>query len=384
MAEINYRMGAAAALWKPTLLPVYLLFGEEDRMKEEAVNAFIRHVVDPDFADFDLEKLSASDTTADSILAAVGQVPFGSERRLVVVQGMEQWRDRGKQSEAERLAEGIARLANSACLVLVAAAEEEDEKRKTGVTVKLDNAVKKAGAVVACRAIKGESLLAWVNERVQQEKKRIAPAAAEQLVAAAGTEMRPLEQEIIKLVCYVGDRQTITPQDVAMIVASSPEDVMFTTIDAITRRPPQIDRALMLLNELHQYDPKPQAVAPKLIALLSRQYRMLWQAKFLAEKRVNPREVRNLPPELAAELPSEGNIAGIAFKAADLFALAQKYTWEELTHALDQLLICDLANKGGATDEAGAFGGDLTANLQMLVMELTGTFRSRGARRGER
>ncbi|MCW3053123.1 MAG: polymerase delta subunit, partial [Chthonomonadales bacterium] len=148
------------------------------------------------------------------------------------------------------------------------------------------------------------------------------------------------------------------------------------TIDAITRR--QTDRALVLLNELHHYDPKPQAVAPKLLALLSRQYRMLWQAKFLAEKRVNPREVRALPPDLAAELPSEGNIAAIAFKAADLFALSRNYTWDELTHALDQLLVCDLANKGGATDESGPFGSDLTANLQMLVMELTGTFRKRG------
>jgi len=344
-------------------------------MKEEAVAALVRHVVDADFTDFDLEKMTAGDATADSILAAAGQVPFGSERRLIVVQGMEQWRERGRQSEAERLAEGIARLADSACLVLVAAAQEDEEKRKTGITVKLDNAVKKAGAIVACRAIKGESLLAWVTERVQTEGKRIAPAAAEQLVGAVGTEMRPLEQEIIKLVCYVGERQTITGQDIALIVASSPEDVMFTTIDAITRR--QTDRALLLLGELHRYDPKPQAVAPKLLALLSRQYRMLWQAKFLAEKRVNPREVRSLPPDLAAELPSEGNIAGIAFKAADLFALSRSYTWEELTHALDQLLVCDLANKGGVTDESGPFGGDLTANLQMLVMELTGTFRGR-------
>ena len=68
MAELTYKMGAASALWKPALLPVYLLFGEEDRMKEEATTALIRHVVDPDFADFDLEKLTASDATADTIL----------------------------------------------------------------------------------------------------------------------------------------------------------------------------------------------------------------------------------------------------------------------------------------------------------------------------
>ena len=180
------------------------------------------------------------------------------------------------------------------------AAEDEEERRKTAITTKLDNAVKKFGAMVACRGLKGESLLAWVAERVKREGKRMrgGSGAADE---TAGGEMRTLEQEISKLVCYSGDRETITTRDVAMVVASSPEDVMFTTVDAITRR--QTDRALLLLAELHRYDPKPQAVAGKLLALLARQYRMFWQAKFLGEKRINPRDVRALPPELAAELP---------------------------------------------------------------------------------
>ncbi len=372
MAELTYRIGSASALWKPELQPIYLFFGEEDQMKEEAINALVKHIIDPDFADFDLEKLHANDAGADAILAAVGQVPFGSERRLIVVRGMEQWRERGKQAEAEKLAEGIGRLSSTSCLVLVASAEEDEDKRKTGVTVKLDNAVKKAGAMVACRGIKGEGLVAWVTDRVKREGKRISPDATEQLVQAVGTEMRLLEQEILKLVSFVGEKETITPHDVGIVVASSPEDVMFAVIDAITRR--QTDRALTLLGELHRYDPKPQGVAAKLLALLARQYRMLWQAKFLAEKRVNPREVRSLPAELSAELPTEGNIAQLAFKAADLFAMSRNVTWDELTDALELLLLCDLANKGGVTGEGEMFGADLIGNLQMLVMSLTGTF----------
>ena len=65
--EITYKSGSPALLWKQALLPVYLFFGEEDRLKEEAVAALIAHVVSPDFADFDLETLDASDAAADSI-----------------------------------------------------------------------------------------------------------------------------------------------------------------------------------------------------------------------------------------------------------------------------------------------------------------------------
>lgn len=371
--EITIQSGGAEALWKASLLPVYLFFGEEDRIKDEAVTALVKHVVAPDFADFDLEALDAGSVTADAILAAAGQVPFGSERRLVVVKGMEQWRDRNKQAEAERLAEGIAKLGDTTCLALVAAAEEEEAKRKTAVTVKLDNAVKKVGAMVACRGLKGEALTKWVVARVKKEGKRIAPDAAAQLIETIGTELLLLENELQKLVCYVGERDTITGQDVGALCASSPEDVIFVTIDAITRR--QTDRALALLMELHRYDPKPQAVAGKLLALLARQYRMLWQAKFLAEKRINPRDVRALLPDLAGELPGEGNIAQVAFKAGELFTLARSYTWNELTEALERLLLCDLANKGGTTDEIGTFGSDPVGNLQLLTLELTGAFR---------
>jgi DNA polymerase-3 subunit delta len=367
--EIVYKSGGAGALWKPELLPLYLFYGEEDRLKEEAVTALTRHIIAPDFADFDLEVMHTANATADTILAAAGQIPFGSEKRMVLVKGLEQWRERGKQSEAERLAAGLSRLSDTVCLVLVAGAEEEEGRRKTIISTKLDNAVRKVGATVACPALKGEGLTGWVAARVRQEGKRISPEAIGQLTQTVGSEMRVLEQEIIKLVCFTGERETITALDVGKVVSSSPEDVMFTTIDAITRR--QTDRALTLLAELHRYDPKPQAVAGKLLALLARQYRMLWQAKFLAEKRVPPRDVRALPPELAAELPGDSNIAQLAFKAPDLFAASRNYAWSDLTRAMERLLLCDLANKGGVTDETGAFGSDPAGNLKLLVLELT-------------
>lgn len=120
-------------------------------------------------------------------------------------------------------------------------------------------------------------------------------------------------REINKLVNYCGDREIVTTHDVSIVVASSPEDVMFTTVEAISKR--QTDRSMLLLAELHRYDPKPQAVSGKLLALLARQYRMLWQAKFLSDKRVNPRDIRSLPAEITGELPTENNIAQIAFKA---------------------------------------------------------------------
>ncbi|GDX41455.1 DNA polymerase III subunit delta [Armatimonadota bacterium] len=377
--ELEYKSGSPALLWKEGLQRVYLFFGSEDRLKHEAADALIKQVVSSDFADFDLEVMDVLSVGADAILASAAQVPFGSDYRMVVVRGLEQWRERGKSAEAERLAEGLARMGGSTCLVLIASAEEEDDKRKVAVTVKLDNAVKKLGAVVKFSALKGEGLSKWVSQRVREEGKQIEPDAVNLLLGSAGHELLTLEQEILKLVCWVGEHPTITAKDVGTVTASSPEDVVFKLIDSITRK--ETDNALQLLAEVHRYDPKPQAVAGKLLALLSRQYRMLWQAKFLDSKRIAPRDVRSLPPDIASELPSEGNIAQIAFRAGDLFQLARNYSWGDLTQVMEWLLLCDLANKGNVLEAVGVFGTDPLGNLQLLVLLLTGTTEHKGQRR---
>lgn len=377
--EIEYKSGSPTLLWKEGLQRVYLFFGSEDRLKQEAADALIKQAVSPDFADFDLEIMDTLTASADAILASAAQVPFGSDYRVVVARGMEQWRERGKSAEAERFAEGLSRMGGSTVLILIAAAEEEDDKRKVAVTVKLDNAVKKLGAVVKFGALKGESLAKWVAQRAREEGKQIEADAVNLLLESAGHELLALEQEILKLVCWADERPVITAKDVGFVTAASPEDVVFKLIDSITRK--ETDAALQLLAEVHRYDPKPQAVAGKLLALLSRQYRMLWQAKFLDGKRVSPRDVRSLPPELAGELPSEGNIAQIAFRAGDLFQLARTYSWDDLAQAMERLLLCDLANKGNVLESAGVFGADPAGNLQLLTLLLTGAAEGKGRQR---
>lgn len=345
-------------------------------LKEEARAALVRRAISPDFADFDYEELDATRLGPAEVLSAACQMPFGSERRLVVVRGMEQWRDRGRSADCERLAAGLTGLPSAACLVLIALAEEEEARRKTAVNARLDAAVRDAGGLVVCRGLRGDALVEWVIDRFRSEGKQIGRDAAEQLIHLAGEEMRPIEQEIQKLVCYAGDDSRITLVSVNAVTSAEPEDAVFAAVDAIVRRQP--DRALSLIGELHRCDPRPQAVAGKLLALVTRQYRMLFQARVLLDRRVSARSVRAIPEEIAADLPQEGNIVQVAYRATDLFAQAKGYRLSDIAWAFDRLLACDLANKGGAED-AGAFGADPRRNLDILVVELTGAAGRRAA-----
>ncbi|CEK13334.1 DNA polymerase III, delta subunit [Chthonomonas calidirosea] len=366
--EIPYNPNEPQQLWQKQLFPVYLFWGSADKLKEEAVAALKHHLIAPSFVEFDYEVLDASTNSIDAILSAAYQAPFGSSHRLLVVHGAEVWREKARSGDADRLAEAIPRLPASCCIALIAAAQSDEDKRKTVLTSRLDKVIGEIGALVPCRAPSLEIVQKWLLQKAREENKNFEPEALELLITTTGQELYALEQELAKLFAYTGTRSTITKADVQTLATDTPEEVIFAAVDAVVKR--QTELALHLLAELHRYDPKPQAVAAKFLALLARQFRLLWQAKLLIERRIHPSQVSHLPEDIATELPKEASITGVHWKARELYTLAKQWSWHDLADAMDQLLECDTANKGAAVLDIGLFGADPARNLQILVLSL--------------
>src|SRR5437867_7352439 len=103
--------------------PVYLLYGDEDVLKDEAV----RMLVDPAVGssrDFNLDVRYAPDLSPESFHALVNTPPMLAERRAVVIRGLEQL---GKRRTELRDGERRYRSGSSPTrmrLVFVAAARE--------------------------------------------------------------------------------------------------------------------------------------------------------------------------------------------------------------------------------------------------------------------
>jgi DNA polymerase-3 subunit delta len=361
--EAVYSKSALKGLLDP-LQRVYAFYGEDDTSKDEAIDALRARVVDESFADFDSEVMDAEARGVEDILAAAGMAPFGSAARFVVVKGAELFRKRERSADAERLAQGIAALNAGSCLVLrVAAAEDEARRGKTAVSAKLDAAVKAHGALVQCKALSGQAMVDWLFIEARNAGKSLDDAAAERLIQAARGDRVAMLNELEKALCYAGDRPDITLDMVEATCSYDPEDVMFKLVDAISQR--NQDRALKLFHELLRYDNKPQAVAGRLLALLTRQYRLLLQASELARAGVDAGMLKSLPNDIAQNLPSEGGIGSMAWKARELFSSARGWNRRALAGAFDALLECDLSNKGG---EDGS--GDVVTNIELLILRL--------------
>jgi DNA polymerase-3 subunit delta len=363
--EAVYNPHAPESLLHP-IRPVYAFWGEDDAQKDEAIAYLQKAVLAPGFEEFDREVIDAGAVTVEYILAAASQVPMSSSHRLVVVQSAELYRRRERNAEAQRLAEGIASLGPFSCLVLrVGASEEEKGRSKTALTAQLDAAIRSEGALIRCRALANEELLAWLTAEAAVAGKELEADAGQRLMEAARNDRMALHNELEKVICFVGKAPRITLADVEAVCSCDPEDVMFKLVDAITRQ--DSNASLRLLRELLRYDPKPQSVAGRLLALLDRQFKLIWQALELQGEGINAGSVRQLPSTIAEALPSEVNIVGMAWKAPELFRLARRWDRKRLTDAFDRMLACDLANKG-----SGEGSEDVVANIEVLILHLCG------------
>jgi len=84
--------------------------------------------------------------------------------------------------------------------------------------------------------ISRESLLEFVNQRLRQSGKSVEPQARDMILARAGDELRGLQQELDKLVLFVGERPAIRVGDVENIFADQGEGWIFDLTRAIGER----------------------------------------------------------------------------------------------------------------------------------------------------
>jgi DNA polymerase-3 subunit delta len=345
---------------------VYLVYGEDDLQKAQIVQMLVERCVDPGARDFDYEVLDAREVRSADVLSAAGMLPFSSERRVVVVNGAEVYRQKERASDGDRLAAGLCSLGDASCLVLLVAPDEKDRGRKTALTPKLDAAVRSVGAVVCCKALSEQELARWAVGVARSGGKVLDPPAATLLARGCRGDRIFLGHELEKAVCYVGDRERITLRDVEAVSVRDPEDVMLKVADAVARG--DADSALRLFRETLRYEGKPPAVAGRLLALLRFQYRLMWQAVELNRLRIGPQDLNRLPEDVAAELPSEGSIVSHSWRAGGIYGAASRHSRAGLAHAFDLLVECDVANKGG--DEGSE---DVVTNLDRLILALCRT-----------
>ncbi len=336
------------------LASCYLVYGSEDALKPMAIAAMRREALDESYADFDFQELDFGDFSANEVLAAASQVPFGSNRRLVVATGAEKLRSSQRSSELDELAVGIPKLGQRACLVLVVGANEERRRGDSILSRKLDESVKAINGLVECVRLRTEELRQWLEAAAETGRKRLEPAAISTLIVRSGSTLSSLQQHWQKLEWYTAGRPLVTVNDVEATAVYSPEDQLLKYTDAIGHR--NAEEALRRLSETQQYDSGP-GMAARAIVLLGRTLSLLWQARIVETHNKQPTET-----PVDSMLPREPRLTSQHKYVQQIyFQQCKKWRFQDLVKAYDATLRADYAIKTGA---------DATRVLQLLTIEL--------------
>src|SRR6185503_6861645 len=133
--------------------PVYLLHGDEDVLKDEAVRALLEAAVDPAARDFNLDSRYASDLDPEAFHALVNTPPMLADRRAVVLRSVDQLGKR-KSKLRDELLHYLEKPNPTTLLILIVAAGED-----------VDPEVARRATSVALGGLEPERVPRWIAHR---------------------------------------------------------------------------------------------------------------------------------------------------------------------------------------------------------------------------
>jgi DNA polymerase-3 subunit delta len=272
----------------------------------------------------------------------------------------------GKLKDPDRIALKLASLPESSCLVFIAPSPGES-KRKTAISDKFDNAVRKAGVVIQFPSLDAIASAKILSQRAEKLGTPIERPALNLLIDLAGPDLAKLRLELEKLSAFAGVGNRITVSIVELLTPKSPEANVFALVDAVASGNPI--PALATLKGMLDTGERADNAAPKIIGLTARQFRMIAQARFLMDARYLPGNVARIPPEVASMLPSDPNLIKELGKRSWLLnkvtQQARNFNADQLNRAFKRILEADLAIKGieGSVEDA-------RLSLELMLVDL--------------
>ncbi len=307
----------------------YVLHGSDEFRLRAAVQKMREQMGDPTTADLNTVTLDGKTASVANVLSAIRAMPFLSDKRLVIVEGMLSWLGRkgaGKSAKAEleTLSEGLQELPEWARLVFVEPTALSERNPILKLAQTLPNGYHKAFNPP-------RNPTRWITERARDEYgTAIEPAAAMALASVVGDDLRAADSELAKLAAYVNGERPIGEMDVALLTPYVVEADIFQMVDALGKRDGAT--AARLLHRLLDHD-EPL----RLFGMIVRQFRLL----LLAREHLNE----------GGNAKSAGKALGVHPYVGEKAAQqARAFTLEQLRDVYHFLLETDLGIKTGRVD----------------------------------
>lgn len=203
---------------------VYLVWGEEEFLKDYYANALITAEVTKDFADFNYKQFSAKKPDNDEIEGFLTSYPFMSDKKVVFIKDSGIFKKINEEDKKfwQKMLEALPDFA------LIIFSEKSVDKRNT--LYKLIN------SKFTCDEFpyqKRPDLISWISRYFAKYEKNISTDDADYLIECCSENMYILKSEIEKLASFKGTSKLVTKEDIDKCACKIPESRVFKMIDDI-------------------------------------------------------------------------------------------------------------------------------------------------------
>lgn len=310
------------------LRPIYLLTGG-DRPKIRRALVRLRARFGPE----SVETIDAAAAGGEEAVAACNSLGLfaGDGGRLVVVEGVEQW----KKEDEQAIAGYVANPAPGALLALVAGG---DLKGST-----LPALAAKAGEVLAYDIPRPRDLPSWVKAQFERLGVSVDAEGARALVEVVGEDATALASEVDKLAAWSGG-EPVGRREVELLAAPAHEASQWAIMDAWGAR--DLTASLSACHADLEHGAEPFLVAMR----LGSQVTLVRQVQLLQEEGLGARDIAK-------------RLRKHEFRVRKALGHAENYSRDELDEAVVRLAQLDAALKG-----ASRLAGEL--ELERALIEI--------------
>jgi DNA polymerase-3 subunit delta len=224
-----------------------VMHGGEAHLKEASRDRLCRLVLgEREDASIGLTRFAGKDAEWKSVRDELLTVSMFGDRRLVIVEDSDDFVSRFRDA-LESYAQQPARQGT---LVL----DVKSWRKNTRLAKK----IAESGLELDCSELQGAQLAAWLGEEAKRQGKQLGREAAALMVELAGSGLTLLDQELAKLIAYIGDRERITPDDVRTLVGGWRAETTWKMTDSV--RDGRSASALQALEKLMAAGEAPQKI----------------------------------------------------------------------------------------------------------------------------
>ncbi|MCO7175664.1 DNA polymerase III subunit delta [Sporolactobacillus kofuensis] len=262
---------ADLSISKP-LAPIYLLFGTQDYLIQLMKKTIIDEALNTEERDFNFSRYDMTESPLEYALEDAETVPFFGEKKVVVLDNAyfltpEKAKTKIDQ-KIERLEQYLVHPAEDTVLLITAPYEKLDRRKK------IVKAVEKTASVYELSHLTDTTLYHILENVALQYGAQYTREGHEQLISSIGPHLGQLANEVGKCALYCGADRPIDAQVVDEIGSKSLETNVFLLVNQVMQR--KTADALHLLHDLVRMKEEPL----KLLALLERQFRIVYQAGY--------------------------------------------------------------------------------------------------------